>query len=214
MTDGETPVLRRGRGRRPAAAVRASILAAAAALLFEEGIRSVTFDRVASAAGVSKMTVYKWWASPGSLAAEAFFARSEPALAFRDTGDVRADVASQLHAFVRLLTDDGAGRVLRELIGAAQTDPDLSKAVSTGYTAPRRALAVDLFRRARERGQLRSDVDLSMLVDQLWGACYNRLLIPDEPLNAPYVDALVENVFLGAASAEYRESEANARSPY
>ena len=165
----------------------------------------MTFDRVASAAGVSKMTVYKWWPSPGALAAEAFFARSEPVLAFRDTGDVRHDVSEQLHAFVHLLTDDGAGRVLRELIGSAQTDPDLSAALSANYTRPRRALAVDLFRNARQRGQLRADVDLDLLVDQLWGACYNRLLIPDGPLDQAYADALIDNVLVGAATETYRK---------
>ena len=43
----ETPAVRRGRGRRPAAEVRADILAATAALLYEEGMAAVTFGAVA-----------------------------------------------------------------------------------------------------------------------------------------------------------------------
>ncbi|MBM2620869.1 TetR/AcrR family transcriptional regulator C-terminal ligand-binding domain-containing protein [Actinoplanes sp. LDG1-06] len=197
QSEAATP--RRGRGRRPAAEVRASVLRAAADLLLGEGIKAVTFDRVATAAGSSKMTLYKWWPSAGALAAEAFFAHSEQQLEFPDTGDIRADITTQLRAFVRLLTHDGTGTVIAGLIGNAQTDPELSAAFSRHYSAPRRALAVAAFEKARDRGQLRDDIDLGILVDQLWGACYNRLLVPDAPLTEEYAVALVANVLDGAA---------------
>ena len=187
------------RGRRPAAQVRAEVLTATAELLSDEGLRSVTFDRVASRSGASKTTLYKWWPSPGSLAAEAYFVTSEAALEFHDTGDVAHDVREQLRSFVRLLTETHHGRVISELIGAAQSDPALAAAVSEKYTLPRRLLAIDYFARARERGQIRPDVELSLLVDQLWGACYNRLLVPDAPLDERFADGLVANVLRGAA---------------
>ncbi|MBT0770246.1 TetR/AcrR family transcriptional regulator C-terminal ligand-binding domain-containing protein [Kineosporia sp. J2-2] len=191
--------VRRGRGRRPAAEVRAGVLEAAGRLLFTEGIKAVTFERVALTAGSSKMTLYKWWPSAGALAAEAYFARSEQVLEFSDTGDIRADLTRQLRAFVRLLTQDGAGPVIAELIGAAQTDPDLKSAFSREYSMPRRILAIEAMERARGRGQLRDDVDVSMLVDQLWGACYHRLLVPDAPLSESFAGALVANALDGAS---------------
>lgn len=203
MTDKplSTSPPRRGRGRRPAAEVRTGVLRAAAALLLNEGITAVTFDRVATAAGSSKMTLYKWWPSAGALAAEAFFTHSEHQLEFPDTGDIRADLTSQLCAFVRLLTHANTGAAIAGLIGVAQTDPELSAAFSEHYSAPRRALALTAFERARDRGQLRGDIDLGILVDQLWGACYNRLLIPDAPLDEDYAIALVNNVLDGASTA-------------
>jgi len=205
MEDVETAPTRPRRGRRPAGIVRAEVLEATATLMFDDGLRAVSFDRVASRAAVSKTTIYKWWPSPGSLAAEAFFTRSETELAFADTGDMLHDVRTQLRAFVHLVTTAGSGRAIAELIGAAQSDPNLSASVSKYYTVPRRTLAIDYFTQARKRGQLRSEVDLSILVDQLWGACYNRLLVPDEPLNMEFADALVSNALQGAASDAYRK---------
>ncbi|MEU6370393.1 hypothetical protein ABZ876_32915 [Streptomyces sp. NPDC046931] len=35
--------------------------------------------------------------------------------------------------------------------------------------------------RAQELGQIRTDIDVQILVDQLWGAVYRRLLIPTNP---------------------------------
>lgn len=191
---------RRGRGRRPAAEVRGEVLDAAARLLFGEGVAAVTFDRVAAEAGASRTTLYKWWPSAGALAAEAYFARSEPTLEFPDTGDVEADLASQLRAFVRLVTTGGAGPVIAGFLAAAQTDPDLARAWLERYSGPRRALATRALERARDRGQLRADVDPDVVVDQLWGAAYFRLLVPDVPLDEGYADALVANALHGAAA--------------
>lgn len=189
--------VRRGRGRRPAGEVRAAVLAAAGALLLEQGMGAITFEKVALRAGASKMTLYKWWPSPGALALEAYFAAVQERLAFPTTGDLERDLTTQLQAFVRLLTQERGGPVIAELIGAAQTDPALAAAFSAHYTGPRRQLAVDRLARAREDGQLRADVDPEVVVDQLWGACYHRLLLPDQPLDRAFADALIANLMRG-----------------
>src|SRR5918997_4978535 len=137
----ESSTDRRGRGRRPAAEVRTAVLAAAGRILLRDGMRAVTFDRVAAEAGASKTTLYKWWPSPGALAAEAYFAQSRQALDFPDTGDVRADLIAQLGAFIRWLKDDGAEKPVSELIGAAQMDRSLARAWWENYALPRRELA-------------------------------------------------------------------------
>ncbi|PYI66491.1 TetR family transcriptional regulator [Arthrobacter livingstonensis] len=189
---------RRGRGRRPAAEVRGRVVDAAATLLFEQGLGAVTFDKVAALAASSKTTLYKWWPSAGALAAEAYFARVEHSLEFPDTGGIEADLRTQLRAFVHLMTEEGAGTVIVELIGAAQTDPALRAAFSAAYSRPRRDLAIAALQRARDRGQLRDGFSLDVIVDQLWGACYHRLLIPDEPLTLEFADELVRNALHGA----------------
>lgn len=65
------------------------------------------------------------------------------------------------------------------------------------YSGPRRSFAVAAMRRAQERGQLAAHVDPETVIDQLWGACYNRLLVPDQPLSEQFVDALLDNLFRG-----------------
>ncbi|PRX51385.1 TetR family transcriptional regulator [Prauserella shujinwangii] len=190
---------RRGRGRRPAAEVRAGVLAAASQILLRDGLSAVTFDRVAKEAGSSKVTLYKWWPSPGALAAEAYFARSERTLEFPDTGDLRADLITQLRAFVRWLKDEGAEKPMSELVGAAQMDANLAHAWSESYARPRRELARQRLRIAQQEGQLREDADLDIIVDQLWGACYHRLLVLKVPFDESIVEGLVDHALYGAA---------------
>ena len=190
---------RRGRGRRPAAEAREEILVAAAELLFADGMGAFTIEKVANRSGASKMTIYKWWPSKGTLALDGYFHKVEPELVFPDTGDIEADIRSQLHAFLRVLLGSPAGRVIAELIGQAQSDPELKAGYLQRYSSPRRALAVAAMEKAKERGQLRASLDPETVVDQLWGACYHRLLLPDQPLTHEFVDALVDDLFHGIA---------------
>ncbi|MDG4796675.1 TetR/AcrR family transcriptional regulator [Micromonospora sp. WMMD1082] len=186
-----------GRGRRPAGEVRRDVLAAAGRVLREQGMAGFTVEKVAAASGASKVTIYKMWPSKGTLAMEGYFASVEQALSFPDTGDIEADLRTQLHAFVDVLTGDGTGRVVAELIGAAQTDRALHEAYLSAYSRPRRDLAVARLQTAIDAGQLRYGLDCESVVDQLWGACYHRLLLPDEPLDHRFVDTLVDNLFHG-----------------
>ena len=129
-------------------------------------------------------------------------------LAFPDTGDIRADLTAQMHAFVDLLTGTHAGRAMAQLIGQAQTDPDLMSAYLATYSGPRRELAVKRMATARRQGQLRADLDAECLVDQLWGACYHRLLIPNQPLSHDLVDTLISNLFDGVSDpAQSRKAD-------
>ncbi|MFJ1808118.1 MULTISPECIES: TetR/AcrR family transcriptional regulator [unclassified Streptomyces] len=191
------PRPRRGRGRRPIGEVRADVVEAAGGLLLDGGMGAFTIEAVAERAGVSKTTIYKWWPSKGALALDGYFHAVEPALAFPDSHDLEADLTAQLRAFVRVLTGTPAGRVIAELIGQAQTDPELSAALLERYSGPRRELAVQRMRRAQADGQLRPDVDPEVLVDQLWGACYHRLLMPGLPVTEEFATSLIANLLRG-----------------
>jgi AcrR family transcriptional regulator len=151
---------RRGRGRRPADEVRADVLRAVGDLLLTEGSADLTFERVARVAGVSKTTLYKWWPSKGALALDGYFHAVEPALAFPDTGDIRADLISQLRAFAQVMTQTPGGRVLAELIGQSQTDQDLARAYRELYSAERRRFAYVRMQKAQALGQIRPEVDV------------------------------------------------------
>ncbi|QCB92454.1 TetR/AcrR family transcriptional regulator [Cellulomonas shaoxiangyii] len=193
----DAPPARRGRGRRPAEEVRSDVLETVGHLLLTEGSADLTFERVARLAGVSKTTLYKWWPSKGALALDGYFHAVEEPLAFADTGDIRADLTSQLRAWSRIMTRTPGGKVLTELIGQSQTDADLASAYRSLYSSERRRLAGERLARAQQVGQIRPDVDVRVVIDQLWGAAYHRMLIPDEPVTDDFITALVTNVLDG-----------------
>ncbi|MUM19337.1 TetR/AcrR family transcriptional regulator [Mycobacterium sp. CBMA271] len=177
--------------------MREEVLQAAGDLLLAEGMRGFTIDKVAALSGASKVTIYKWWPSKGALALDGYFRKVEPELGFPDSGDIERDLRTQMHAFLGVIRDGAGSAIIGELIGQAQTDPELKAAFLQRYSGPRRALGVAAIRRGQERGQIRPNTDPEVIVDQLWGACYHRLLVPDQPLTESFVDALLDNVFTG-----------------
>ncbi|UXA18828.1 TetR/AcrR family transcriptional regulator [Mycobacterium sp. SMC-4] len=192
---------RRGRGRRPAAEVRRAVLDATVHLLYTDGLTAVTFERVAAAAGASKVTLYKWWPSPAVLAFEAYHADVRPVLAFPDTGEFLSDLRTQMHAFVRTLMERPVaggrtrGQVIAEMVGAAQADETFARAFHEYYTHPRQRLTIERFEQARRHDQIPDHIDLPSLADQLWGACYHRVMLFGESLDNAYVDTLIRNLF-------------------
>lgn len=187
------------RGRRPTEDVRRDVLAAAGRLLMADGMDGFTIEKVAAESGASKVTIYKLWSSKGALALEGYFAAVEADLEFPDTGDLPRDLREQLTSFVALLTGTAAGTVVRGLIAEAQRDPALMTAYLASYAEPRRRLAVERLESARAAGQVAADVDAQTVVDQLWGACYHRLLLPDHPLDDAFVDHLLRHLLGGIA---------------
>jgi AcrR family transcriptional regulator len=180
--------------------VRRAALRAATSLLLDEGIAAVTFERVARLGGVSKTTLYKWWPSAAAIAVEGYFAVSAPQLELADSGDIAADLRAQLGEFVELMTRSTAGPAVRGLIASAQADDDVRRAFVQYYVRPRREIGGAGLRRAQARGQLSTRIDVQVLIDQIWGACYYRLLTEPELVTATYLDALVDQALRGAAA--------------
>ncbi|MBP2706674.1 TetR/AcrR family transcriptional regulator [Microbispora sp. RL4-1S] len=203
---------RRGRGRRAADQVRQEILQAAGDLLLESGMAGFTVEKVAALAGASRVTVHKWWPSKGALAFDGYFTVVASTLDDPDTGDVATDLTTQLRAFVHLMRDTRAGLVLRELIGHAQIDPELSTALRERYALPRAQRFIDTLERAKRKGQLRADVNSEDIVCQLWGACYFQLLVTGRPpLTDEFVTSIVRNMLVGIRTGPPTADDAGRR---
>lgn len=195
MNSDESASHRVGRPRSERA--RTAILTATADLLVEGGWPAATIEAIASRAGVSKVTIYRWWASRGALAVEAYFARYAQTIVFEDTGDIAHDLADQIRVMIRAFRGR-AGQVMAELIGQAQLDPQLGEMLRRQWIQPRRDISSVVLRRAIERGQLRPDVDLELLMDQIYGPLYFRLIVGHQPLSPDLADALVRGALDGA----------------
>jgi AcrR family transcriptional regulator len=178
--------------------VRSAALSAAARLLFDEGVDAVTFEKVSLRGGVSRTTLYRWWPSPAALAAEAFFRESEPVLVLRDSGDLAADLREQLQQFLALMTTTPAGAAIRGLVAAAQSDQGVREALLAGFIRPRRAIGGAAIASARDRGEIDATVDEQVVIDQIWGACYWRLLTEPDAITPEYTEALLTQALRGA----------------
>jgi len=114
----------------------------------------------------------------------------------------RASARESLTASMRLLARAYRGRlgkILRPLLGRAQSDENLREAVRTRWVEPRRQVAREIVRKGIESGELRAGLDPDVVLDALYGPFYHRLLVPynNGVISDAFIDALVDTVFGG-----------------
>ncbi|ECG8590175.1 hypothetical protein FNI11_10515 [Salmonella enterica subsp. salamae] len=119
-----------------------------------------------------------------------------------------------ISAWAGHLADAAQRRIFTQLIGEAQSDPELAAAFDGHYFGPRRKEALHLLDLAVSRGQVRGDIDLPTVVDMLWGACYSRLLMPNlaGTLTRKFIRTLVMTTLQGIAPVAVFSTDANPHS--
>ena len=113
---------RPGRPAGPTAETEAVVLTAALELLLTEGAGALTPQRLHTATGVSRSTVYRHWPTPHAVL-EALIAVAPP----RDhpsAGDLATDLHAAVDQLCNRLRDKPVAAFLQALVAAASTDPE------------------------------------------------------------------------------------------
>ncbi|MGO4545598.1 TetR/AcrR family transcriptional regulator [Paenibacillus sp. 2TAB23] len=184
------------RGRPRNVKTQHSILTASYELLLEDGFGSVTVEKIADRAKVSKATIYKWWPNKAAVVMDGFLAAAAARLPVPDTGSTFDDIVIHATNLVRFLTSR-EGTIIRELLGEGQFDSGLADAYRTRYFQPRRLEAKSLLEKGVQRGELKKDLNLELSTDLIYGPIFYRLLVTGGALDASYVQHLVTNAFEG-----------------
>ena len=148
------------------------ILDATVRVLAEVGYDRLTMDHVAAEARASKATLYRRWDDKANLVVDAVSrAKGLPEIEPPDTGSLRGDLLAVFCG--------PAGATARLL-------------------APRMAVARDIFRRAKERGETNPDVDLEVLQNVLPSMCAFQKTVLGQSVDADYVASVIDQVVLPA----------------
>jgi AcrR family transcriptional regulator len=196
---------RRLPGRPRSEQARQAILSSTLKLLQRIGFPELTIEAIAADAGVGKATVYRWWPSKGALVVDAFASSAEHKLHFPDTGSVFQDMSLQMNQFLGILRTR-RGRIVAELLGAGQSNPELLAAFRERFLRPRRQEAYKTLRRGIDRGELPRNLDLDLVLDILYGAIYMRFLIRHDELSESYVRAVCRTVLGNVSANHYKKT--------
>jgi AcrR family transcriptional regulator len=172
---------------------RNRLLAAASKILRRGGYAKLTMERISAESGIAKTTLYRHWPTKSKLCMDLYLEAAARELRDPDTGDVARDLKEIARRVVRLQTRTVAGPAFIGLISEAHSDPETFAA----FSARRRELTFGILKRAIERGELRRETNIDLVIDALGGAVTFRLLQRHAPLNNHFVDALVGLVLNG-----------------
>ncbi|MEV0318187.1 TetR/AcrR family transcriptional regulator [Streptomyces sp. NPDC050658] len=182
------------RGGRPR---QDQLLGATLDVLREKGYDRLTVDAVVARARASKATVYRRWPSKSALVVAAFASAVEGVATQRDTGSLRGDLLAALDGLLGEM--ERLGDVIAGLVGELRRNTELAEAMRAGYIDAQRQMVVDIFDRARARGELAAEADVEMLWQLAPSVISFRVLLAGEPVDRAYVTRLVDEVVLPLA---------------
>ncbi|MET9465972.1 TetR/AcrR family transcriptional regulator [Streptomyces sp. NPDC006544] len=168
---------------------RQAIIEAAFSLCAERGFAAVTIEGIAARAGVGKTTIYRWWPSKAAILIEAVENARDASAGYPDTGDIYADMVTQTASVMQMFTTE-FGTIWRGLISAAQSDEPAAEGVA-------RILRVSIdqcvarLAKARDAGQIRTDLDLELAVEIIYGPIYHTWLLRTRPLPEAYMETVL-----------------------
>lgn len=174
------------------------ILSATLEVLADVGYDRLTMDAVAARAKASKATLYRRWTNKVSLVIDAL-QHSKGPTELPDTGSLRGDL---MGVFCGLggLVDPDAVAMFASVLTAIARDADFAEAFRTEVVGPKIAVSQQIWERARERGELRDDIDLSLLEPALAGIVLHRVFVMGEEPTPDLITRVIDQIILPAAT--------------
>jgi AcrR family transcriptional regulator len=164
---------------------RARTLAAAVAILREEGLPGLTIEAVAARSGVAKSTIYRQFADREALHFAAVHSVGCQ-VPVPSTADLVDDLVVFCTALDEMLRTGDFGALLPTALDGAERSEPLSDMVH-GVGVQRRRLLGDRLQAAQAASQLAADVDLDMLTSQLVGPLFYRRFISRQAAGHAFV---------------------------
>jgi AcrR family transcriptional regulator len=178
-------------GRPRSEKARTAILDAVRETLLASGYSGLTMEAVASRAGISKATIYRWWPTRGALALEA--AGGQIAIGtVPATDDPLADVESAIYQLNETFSRPLASVVIFAAIATGADDPEMAARFRAEYVYPWRVTAAEAIRRATG-GE--DDEAVQFLLDVIVGTVFQRTLVLKEPNTADLKWRLMALIF-------------------
>jgi len=186
------------RGRPRSEAVERAIIEGVMKLL-EDGVpfAELSIERVARTAGVGKATIYRRWSGKEELFVDVVRAAEPPEPELPGTS-MRDDLVVLLESLRLRGLAHRSSAILHNVHAQIKSSPKLWEAYHAGVILPRRNLGLEVLRRGRRDGELRTDVDLELANDMFVGPILVRSVMrPDADLPEDLAERIVDTVLAG-----------------
>ncbi len=193
MTPTETGSRPRVEGER-----ETEILAATLEVLAEVGYDLLTMDAVAARAKASKATLYRRWKSKPELVVAAVMCHHSSTGTVPDTGTLRGDLLAAYCGHGGI-SDPQAQSVLSAVVTAMGRDPEFAEVYRRDFIGPKVEASRCIYERARERGEVHPDADLTIVAPALAGIVLHRAFLLGEAVTPEMVGRVLDEVVLPAA---------------
>ena len=188
------PAVRRRTGGR-SARVREAVLKATLHAVAEHGADAVSISEIARQAEVHETSIYRRWPTKEHLVLDALLDYSEAKLPIPNTGTLRDDLVAFATAVTAYL-DSPLGRTLARSMAVAGDDDTLA-AGRAQFWRSRLDLASAMIARAKDRGEVPTDLDTATALELLIAPLHFRVLLTRQPIDEHDIAQLVDALLTG-----------------
>lgn len=175
-----------------------AIIEATVELLGTTGNVNFTIERIAANAGVGKQTIYRWWDSKADLVLEVWRDRLLPPVPEYDgSTSLKKYLTKTLLEFGKHIGQTDCRQAAICILSETHRDPSLHARMESDVYFPRIELIIAAFKLAEANGEFPHPRDISILIDQLYGAVWYKVMIRFEKVDATFTRKLVNQVFAG-----------------
>lgn len=187
---------------------RERVLAAAVAVLRDEGLAGLSIESVAARSGVAKTTIYRQFADREALHVAAVHSVGCQ-VPVPHTEDLLADLTQFATALNQMLRTGDFGVVMPSALDGAERSESFA-AMMHEVGAQRRKVLAERLRRGQADGVLPDHVDLDLLTSQLVGPLFYRRFISRQPTGpavvARHVAAVVTPLLSSTCASPARDA--------
>lgn len=157
-------------GRPRSQKVHQAILSATRSLLLEVGVTKRGIEKSCSKSWCRETTIYRRWKTKGPLVSEAFGLIADK-VQIPDTGDKVDDLLNVVKGMIESVSQS-FGILMQKvapIISGILSHPELMRRYRAQYILPCRKIFAHILEKGVDCGQIRSNVDIELVIDQLIG---------------------------------------------
>jgi len=174
---------------------RERLLDAASELTYARGVTATGVDAIAAAAGVSKPTIYRRWASKQELVADAIRQHPHTRAPAPDTGSLRGDLLAAVRQSAEQQIE--AAPVTAGLASRLRDSEELARLVREHAVEVVRGRFKLILERAAARGEIPAAAAVTdLFADVAPAVIHMRVLLSVEPVDDDVLTELVDRVLL------------------
>ncbi|RXJ72761.1 hypothetical protein CS022_14090 [Veronia nyctiphanis] len=162
-------------------------------LLAQRPLAELTINEIAARAETTRPAVYRRWSRVEDIVIDAFL----DAVSESVPSPKASEPSEQLHEYILLLcnfVNSWAGRVIAEILGRAQSDPQLMTKFQEVFLMPRRGHASEIIKRGQDSGCFRTDLEMDFIIDLYAGPIYFRAFSHHAELDQSFAEQLADVV--------------------
>lgn len=158
--------------------------------LAEAGYGRFSVGSVVRRAGIGKAAVYRRWPTKEAMITGVLAPRAAELADLPDSGSLAGDLRAFVTATSTALANPRVAAIVLDLLAESLRSPELARQLREQLSAPRRARAAEILRRAAGRGEVPADLNVSAALDLMAGPFVVRAFVADGPMDETWAEAV------------------------